>query len=668
MTIGLFGYVLWHCMKAGLFEAARTLVEIVVAFLITLTFYEHLSYGLQKYLSFGSGYADITAFILLCGGGFFGLRQLGLYYIYPDQVQLSHMPDRIGGIAVGFLAAAMAGGVFAICMLQLPFVKASMADSKLILPFDQTAVTAYGAAARILRGSRKFESETFFEAGEIRARWRDARRIAAEKTDEKRVKSNKADWDGAVKELERFIDEQTGRVAKPFAAADIQDWPGLSKKLARDGKRLAPNPGRRVWQALPPAAQQMISNAAQSGRLSTEAETEILAALNIALKNRGFYLKDHFADLSIPGEAKALLEIGEAARTSKEVIRVNRLLLEAAYSDEIAKSAEAKRQPVPQLVHEARELLKDVKALADKQFAGRLTDGRGDFERGAFDLAAGKFGRVADDFKGEWARRAGEWRDVSQALHQFRTSRQSGDYPEARKASDEFREKYPNSEHIARLDKELRGLGPGVDEHLQQVRESAERMLRQRAYSDALKAYDEFIAKWEDRPVGKARVAEAKGRRTQIQARIQRLQTLGVDRKEDLRRLDDQIRRYEFTRAEQEANRLAQKYQGTLPEWEAEIRRRLGDCRKLGQVMGRLEEAINKATARGANPVPSPCEIKGPDEKIVRASKSNLTYRPKDSPHRTIVAWAEMQPDALRKILETFLPDTEKDDLDLFPK
>jgi hypothetical protein len=69
------------------------------------------------------------------------------------------------------------------------------------------------------------------------------------------------------------------------------------------------------------------------------AKKALMQGLNQLLRDPNFYSADRFTPLTLPSEARELIE--KANRTVKETIRLNRLLLEAAYPDEIPMSVQS---------------------------------------------------------------------------------------------------------------------------------------------------------------------------------------------------------------------------------------------------------------------------------------------------------------------------------------
>ena len=118
---------------------------------------------------------------------------------------------------------------------------------------------------------------------------------------------------------------------------EIVDWPGFCLRLNRDGNDERPNPGARIWQLLPEGAQKAIRKAAQGKGLDEAGKKRVVDALNETLKGRDFYAEEAFKIVVLSDEAKELLKGDPRALSEADVRRLNRLLLEASYPDQIAK-------------------------------------------------------------------------------------------------------------------------------------------------------------------------------------------------------------------------------------------------------------------------------------------------------------------------------------------
>jgi sec-independent protein translocase protein TatC len=119
---------------------------------------------------------------------------------------------------------------------------------------------------------------------------------------------------------------------------DILDWPAFCSKLNEQGASSAPSVSRRIWRLLPPETQALIKDGVENDTLDRAQKNRVLASLNEILEDRDFYTDEDFRGVTIEAEARELLQTDREAITSDRVRRLNRLLLEAAYPQEIAQS------------------------------------------------------------------------------------------------------------------------------------------------------------------------------------------------------------------------------------------------------------------------------------------------------------------------------------------
>ena len=123
-----------------------------------------------------------------------------------------------------------------------------------------------------------------------------------------------------------------------FHVDDILDWPDFCSKLTQDANQSWPNPGKRIWSMLPPEIQSLIESSSAGTSLSEQDKSYIVVALNSILKRWSFYREEDFSTTDLPEEAQELLALHPGNLSGSDLQKLNRLLIEAAYPDEIAKS------------------------------------------------------------------------------------------------------------------------------------------------------------------------------------------------------------------------------------------------------------------------------------------------------------------------------------------
>jgi len=139
-----------------------------------------------------------------------------------------------------------------------------------------------------------------------------------------------------MKELEEFVEENL-RGSSRLGLDDILDWPGYCSRLIQDAKRDLPSPGKRIWSLLPQDIQSLIESSATATNLSREDKSSIMNALNDVLEQRDFYQEQDYSRKPLPKEAKELLARNREELSGRDLRKLNRLLIEAAYPRNIAK-------------------------------------------------------------------------------------------------------------------------------------------------------------------------------------------------------------------------------------------------------------------------------------------------------------------------------------------
>lgn len=137
-----------------------------------------------------------------------------------------------------------------------------------------------------------------------------------------------------------------------FRLGDIKDWQSFLSKLIRDKNADQPSPGKTLWTLLPPETQALVENLASVTSIQEEDKSNIISALNVILNQRDFVSnvirdqKDYFPSIdffeTLPSKVKKILDKHQSLTrqgkelSTNEVQRLNRLLIEAAYPNEIA--------------------------------------------------------------------------------------------------------------------------------------------------------------------------------------------------------------------------------------------------------------------------------------------------------------------------------------------
>lgn len=113
---------------------------------------------------------------------------------------------------------------------------------------------------------------------------------------------------------------------------DVKDWTGLITVLKGQAREETPSPGRQIASKLDPDIQRALVNATVDGLVAEKAT--LLKQLNKVIEKPGLYEEAAFSGIELSEEAKSLLP--EANLDRSKQIRLNRLLLQAAYPEFIA--------------------------------------------------------------------------------------------------------------------------------------------------------------------------------------------------------------------------------------------------------------------------------------------------------------------------------------------
>lgn len=123
--------------------------------------------------------------------------------------------------------------------------------------------------------------------------------------------------------------------------SDVLDWAKLCAQLSEAEGQQAPSPYGRIWELLSPDLRSMVMLGQQPGGPDKAKQTEIVEALNGIVKKRDFYRPADFQNVALPEAAQKLLNKSKEDISYSDSQKLNRLLLEAAYPQTIAKCRES---------------------------------------------------------------------------------------------------------------------------------------------------------------------------------------------------------------------------------------------------------------------------------------------------------------------------------------
>ncbi|HEX5443061.1 MAG TPA: hypothetical protein VFW87_04490, partial [Pirellulales bacterium] len=131
------------------------------------------------------------------------------------------------------------------------------------------------------------------------------------------------------------IREQAGAY---FGLNELTDPKGLLDKIQAQQAAAAPSPGKRVWALFHDNFRERISDSSVSSPWQGNPYYQLRDELNAVLPSRELYDPSAWAGVTLPGEARDLLQRGIDQLADDELPMLNRLLLEAAFPDEISPS------------------------------------------------------------------------------------------------------------------------------------------------------------------------------------------------------------------------------------------------------------------------------------------------------------------------------------------
>lgn len=119
----------------------------------------------------------------------------------------------------------------------------------------------------------------------------------------------------------------------------VTDWTILVEELKRQATVDENTPAKRVWTRLSPPLQRRLAEAGAGGTVDKRSRMLIIDEINAALDERDFFDAGAWQGATLGEEARAMLVKGVGLLSLRELLHFNRLVLEAAFPDAIAKGA-----------------------------------------------------------------------------------------------------------------------------------------------------------------------------------------------------------------------------------------------------------------------------------------------------------------------------------------
>lgn len=114
---------------------------------------------------------------------------------------------------------------------------------------------------------------------------------------------------------------------------DVRDWPGFIGKMKAEAAGDAPAPGRHLVALLPGSLREAVQ--AMSPEAIAAERATVLREINRVMQTPNLYDAAAWSGIALGEEASGLLAL--EARDAAQLVRMNRLLLEAAYPDLIVR-------------------------------------------------------------------------------------------------------------------------------------------------------------------------------------------------------------------------------------------------------------------------------------------------------------------------------------------
>ncbi len=133
-----------------------------------------------------------------------------------------------------------------------------------------------------------------------------------------------------------------------FETKDIVDWPGFCSRIFPredefndEKKEDSPSPGKRILEMISPEAREALEEGAESGVMTRARKKAVIRELNNILTHKYFYSREYFPGIVLSKEGRSLLGRDPLALSDRETMRLNRLLIEASFSEATANTQAA---------------------------------------------------------------------------------------------------------------------------------------------------------------------------------------------------------------------------------------------------------------------------------------------------------------------------------------
>ncbi len=119
---------------------------------------------------------------------------------------------------------------------------------------------------------------------------------------------------------------------------DVIDWQQLEQRLMESEREETATAVAKIWRNFPEEARAIVREAQRNQRISDEDRRAVLLGLNTVLRDNTLYEAALWPEAALNPELAALLQRGVATLGVRDVVRVNRLLIETTFPQAIAPS------------------------------------------------------------------------------------------------------------------------------------------------------------------------------------------------------------------------------------------------------------------------------------------------------------------------------------------